>query len=679
MSPAMTSPADKILGRHRDRLAIVYVRQSTLQQLERHQESTRLQYALVGRAEQFGWARERIVVIDNDLGRSGASVEGRPGFQRLVAEVGLGHVGLVLGIEVSRLARSCRDWHQLLEICALRDCLIADADGVYNPSTYNDRLLLGLKGTLSEAELHLIKGRMQAGRQAKAERGEMIIGLPRGYVWRPPGQVALDPDEQVQATIHLVFDLFDRRGSVHGVLQYFRAHHLKLPCRLRGGQGELEWHVPSRTTLQDMLHNPAYAGAYAHGRHAHRARRPDRPMILLKDRWPAYISWDSYERNQERMAANRNPATSVARGGPALLAGLVVCGSCGRRLTTAYQGTVPRYRCSQAHLRFGAPYCQSLGSRELDALVAGLILRALEPAAVEITLQLSEEVELERQQLHRQWRQRLERARYEADRARRQYQAVEPENRLVARSLERDWESLLAAEAVLQRDHQAFLDHQPMPLGDVERQQLRQLAQDVPALWQGATPAQRQAIAKLMLEQVVVTVAGDTDAVAVTCHWAGGVRTRHALSRTVRRFEQLSGYPALMERVRVLHQAGHKPPAIAVMLNAEGWHPPKRRLSFTPHAVLTLLHRQGVPSAPYPCPSDRVERQGPHEKTVKELAACLQMPVNTLYHWLYRGDLQVRRVTTAGHCILLVEADAAEIERLAALRIASRQLPPSIQ
>jgi DNA invertase Pin-like site-specific DNA recombinase len=297
-------PTDKIKGRHRDRLAIVYIRQSTLQQVGHNQESTRLQYGLVDRVQQFGWAPERIVVIDDDLGCSGSSADTRPGFQRLVAEVGLGRVGIIIGAEVSRLARSCSDWYQLLEICALADTLIADDDGVCDPAAYNDRLLLGLKGTMSEAELHMLKGRLQAGRWAKARRGELFFNLPRGYVRRSSGDIALDPDEQVQATIRLVFDVFEHCRTINGVLAYCVTHGIDLPQRARSGpaKGELEWHRPNRYTLAEMLTSPAYAGAYVYGRrhsHAHRFLKPipsgvfqedEEGMILLRDRWPAYMA-----------------------------------------------------------------------------------------------------------------------------------------------------------------------------------------------------------------------------------------------------------------------------------------------------------------------------------------------------------------------------------------------------
>jgi DNA invertase Pin-like site-specific DNA recombinase len=346
-------PSDKIRAGHCDRQAVVYVRQSTLRQIEHNRESTRLQYALTDRACQLGWRPEQIVVIDDDLGRSAASGLDRPGFQRLVAEVGFGHIGLVLGIEVSRLARSCRDGHQLLEMCALFDTLIGDADGIYDPSLYNDRLLLGLKGTMSEAEIHILKARMLEGRRAKAQRGELVLGLPRGYVLKPSGEVALDPDEEVQEIIRLVFALFERRRSVSGVLRYLVDHDIRLPDRIRRGphKGEVHWTRPNGQTLRDMLRNPLYAGAYVYGRRTYdgRLRRPGQPhsgnrflrdpkawKVLHQGMRPAYIEWDTFERNQEQMAANRARHTGLPRGGPALLGGLVACGVCGRRMCVTY-------------------------------------------------------------------------------------------------------------------------------------------------------------------------------------------------------------------------------------------------------------------------------------------------------------------------------------------------------
>jgi DNA invertase Pin-like site-specific DNA recombinase len=419
--PRYPGVSSKILGQPRDRLAIVYVRQSTLQQLERHQESTRLQYGLVDHALALGWAQQRVLVMDEDLGKSGTTAEGRPGFQRFVAEVSLDHVGIVLGVEMSRLARSNRDWHQLLEVCALCGTLIGDLDGVYDPRDYNDRLILGLKGTMSEAELHVLKQRLLAGQQAKAKRGERRLRVPMGYVRRPSGEVVKDPDEQAQAVIVLLFEQFARLGTIGGVLRYMVRQGIQLPCRVAAGlnKGDLVWRRPNQSTLKHLWHHPMYAGAYVYGRRPPEARRkpPGRPapgqrvatptewQVLLQDHYPAYITWAQFERNQRQLAANCNAVQGAIRQGPSLLAGLVRCGRCGLRMTAAYSnnGTSLRYLCHQEHNVYGGPRCQSLVGGPLDKLVGALVLEALEPAALEISLQVATDVEAERRQVHQQW------------------------------------------------------------------------------------------------------------------------------------------------------------------------------------------------------------------------------------------------------------------------------------
>ena len=433
----------KLLPHHLERLAMVYVRQSTLQQTLKHQESTRLQYGLVQRALKLGWAKERIVVIDDDQGRSGSSAEGRPGFQRLVAEVGLGHVGIILGVEMSRLARSCRDWHQLLEVCALFGTLISDLDGLYDPSQYNDRLVLGLKGTMSEAELHILKQRMNMGRLHKARRGELGMRPPMGYVRRPSGEIIKDPDEQVQAIVELIFAQFAARGTINGVLQYWVGQGLRMPVRCAQGanKGELEWHRPFRMTLSNLLHNPAYAGAYAYGRRRTDPRRKksgnsrsgrtvtprEKWHVLLKGRFPSYISWEQYEANLEQLEKNQARALGAPRMGPALLSGLLRCGRCGRRMTVDYAGTLHRYICASRASDYAEPVCQSLSGSVLDERVSELVLRALAPSALEVSLQVAQDIEAERRRLEQAWQKQLERAQYEVDRAMRQYTVVEPE------------------------------------------------------------------------------------------------------------------------------------------------------------------------------------------------------------------------------------------------------------
>lgn len=681
----------KVHARHLDRVALVYVRQSTIQQVNRHHESTRLQYGLVDRAAQLGWSPQRVVVIDDDLGRSAASAEGRPGFQRLVAEVGLDHVGIVLGIEMSRLARSCRDWHQLLEVCAVFGTLIGDLDGIYDPTVYNDRLLLGLKGTMSEAELHVIKQRMQQGRNAKARRGELGMALPMGYVRRPPGEVTKDPDEQAQAVIAVVFEQFDRAGTIHGVLKHLVDHDIRMPLRRRSGptKGELEWSRPNRVTLSNLLHNPTYAGAYAYGRRPTDARKkkPGRPStgrivakpeqwaVLLKDRLPAYISWDQFERNQAQLAANTASAAGVARNGPSVLSGLLICGRCGLRMATQYNnnGHGLRYMCSRMATDYAETLCQSLAGEPLDAEVSALVLRALEPAALEVSLKVAEDVEAERMRLRAHWDKRLERARYETERAFRQYNAVEPENRLVVRTLERRWEEALAAAEALKDEAERTFSQQPAVLSAKDRAAIRSLASDLPALWNAptTTAADRQAIVRHLVDRVLVTVDGDTEKVDVQIHWAGGYRTQTTITRPVAKLVQLSYYRDLLSRVASLHGEGKTAAAIADQLNAEGWRPAKRRDTFNTPMVSSLLARQGLTRRQDRRPSQKT-RWRQNEWTLRELALKLDMPHITLYTWLRRGELDAHKETRTGRDIWIIRANKSELARLRSLRTEPR-------
>jgi excisionase family DNA binding protein len=676
---------EKIDRQHRERLAIVYIRQSTVQQVERHQESTRLQYALVDRAIQFGWSRETIVVIDDDLGRSGATIEGRLGFQRLVAEVGLGNVGLVLGVEMSRLARSCRDWHQLLEICALFDTLIADVDGVYDPTNYNDRLLLGLKGTMSEAELHILKARMLEGRKAKARRGELGKAVPMGYLRRPSGEVVLDPDEQAQATIRLVFDLFERFRTIGKVLRYLVEHDIRLPVRVRGGarKHELEWRRPSRATLQNLFANPTYAGVYVYGvrsidRRRQKAGRPgtgrrslraEEAEVFLPDRIPAYITWDQYQRNQAQLQSNRAAWGGAPRSGSALLSGVITCGRCGLRMTAHYNnnGHQARYVCIAMKSNYGEPSCQSLAAAPVDALMTRLVLQALEPAALEASLALATDLEAERAALDLHWQQRLERAAYEVERARRQYNACEPENRLVARSLERAWEEALAEQARVEADYDRVRRERLTAPSAAELRAIRKLAQDLPALWNAATTTQedRQTIIRLLLERVLVEVVHNTEQVRVICHWHGGNRTLHQLMRPVACLTTLSTYDSLVARATDLRRDGHSFAEIAETLNREGWRPAKRRNTFNAPMVHHLLIRAGAIEPKYRRRKPHIARQ-PNEWMIRELAEQIGVPESTLYNWVQKGRLR-SRVVKGGRTIL-VHADPAEIAGLKAIR-----------
>jgi DNA invertase Pin-like site-specific DNA recombinase len=681
----------KIVSRHQERLAMVYVRQSTAQQLVRHQESTRMQYGLVERAASLGWPRERIVVIDDDLGRSGTTAEGRPGFQRLVAEVGLDHVGIILGVEMSRLARSCRDWHQLLEVCAVFGALIGDLDGIYDPSNYNDRLLLGLKGTMSEAELHVLKQRMIQGKLNKARRGELGMTLPIGYLRRPSGEVIKDPDEQVQTTVALVFDQFEARGTVHGVLRYLVDHGILIPVREHSGatKGDLQWHRPNRVTLQNMLHHPIYAGAYAYGRRPTDARRkqPGRSgtgrtvapigqwQVMLKDKLPAYITWEQYEANREQLAANRHRAMSTIRRGPTLLTGLLVCGRCGRSLVPQYGSGYARYNCARDATDYGGKLCMSVAARVVDASVTELVFRALEPSALEVSLQVAEDVEQERHRLDDSWRLRLERAQHDADRALRQYNIVEPENRLVARTLERQLEEKLATQRDLQEDHRRFLAEQPSALTSEERLAIRALASNIPALWNATTTttAERQIIVRQLVERIELHLDGESERGKLVVHWIGGRCSIAPFIRPVARTEQLSYYRKLVNRIVALRDKGLTSECMAEQLNEEGWRPPKRRLTFNGQMIRTIMSRNGLRKKSGRSTSDPMRpmlRQD--EWLLGDLAAELDMSYITLYAWLSRGWVHGRQLTEHVRRPWAIFADAQELARLRALRAAPK-------
>jgi DNA invertase Pin-like site-specific DNA recombinase len=660
----------KVGDRQLERLAVVYVRQSTRQQVLDHGESTRLQYGLVERAVGLGWQTSRVLVIDDDLGKSGASAAGRVGFQRLVTEITMGHVGLVLGIEMSRLARSGADWCQLLELCALSGALLADADGIYDPVDYNDRLLLGLKGTMSEAELHLLKQRMLAGKQAKAQRGELAIGLPTGYLRRPSGEAALDPDEQVQMVVRLIFAKFAELGTLHGVLRWLVDHDVQLGMRLHAGldKGELVWRRPNRMTLQNILHSPVYAGIYAYGRRRVDPRRqlPGRPstgrVVRAADEWlvaipgvlPAYITVEAYHANLARLAANaaRAETPGVVRAGSALLSGLARCGRCGRRMTVRYhvrgQATQPEYVCARQLTDYGhGQRCQALAGACVDTLVTQQVLAALTPAAVAVSLRAAEQVQAERAELDKLWAQRLERAQVAVDRARRCYRLAEPENRLVVRQLEADWEAALAAQQRLREDYDRFTRTRPQPLTPTQRQAITALAGDIEGLWAAptTTDADRKQLIRAVVEQVAITVAGTSERVAVEITWAGGHTTRGQTIRPVARLEQLSSYPQLRERVRQLAEQGHRAQAIANRLHAEGFRPAKGRERIGISAITQLLHQLGCPRAftRERIPPPPGEGPDPDEWWLDDLAAELAMPPITLHSWIRRGWVHARQ------------------------------------
>jgi DNA invertase Pin-like site-specific DNA recombinase len=692
--PAIPSLASaKIQPAHLERLAIVYVRQSTAVQVIEHRESRARQYALADCAVLLGWARERVLVIDEDQGHSGQTAENRPGFQRLLTEVTLDHVGLVVGLEMSRLARSNKDWHHLLELCAIFGTLLGDQEGVYDPRDPNDRLVLGLKGTMSELEIHTMRNRLEKGKLHKAQRGELFIQAPMGYVKTASGELALDPDEQVRAVVALVFDKFDELGTLGRVFRYLLRHGIRMGIRLQQGpnRGQLEWRRPSLHTLNGMFHHPFYAGTYAYGRrvidpkrkhggHSSRGRkctRMDEWKVVKHDHLPAYITYERYLRNQETLHQNRSrpDAAGAIRRGTALLSGLVFCGRCGTRLRVVYCNARPggtrqaRYECLRYHLHGLERTCHGVTASAIDALVTQQVLRALEPAALDLSLRAGDDVQREREQLTLHWRQQLERAHYEAARAERHYRAVDPENRLVARTLEQQWERALRHEQQLQEEYDRFLRQAPAQLTSGERDRIRALATDIPALWSApaTTPVDRKELIRCLLERVVVTVQGNTEHVDVTLHWAGGFVSQHQVRRPVKAYEQLHNHDQLVEQVRQLREAGHSAAQIAERLNEAGFRPASKA-RFDAHRMRQLLSRWGLSGG-----LDDEHVLGPQEWRLSELAKELKIHPSKIRRWARLGWVHARRPRVVWSYI--VWADREELERLRRLRDHSEARP----
>jgi DNA invertase Pin-like site-specific DNA recombinase len=603
----------KITDRQSNKLAIVYVRQSSPQQVFDHKESRERQYAMADHAVALGWPRDRVLVIDEDQGRSGKTTGQRLGFQHLLAEVTMDHVGLVLGLELCRLSRSSKDWYHLVEVCGVFGVLLGDQDGLYDPNDVNDRLVLGLRGTMSEVELFTMRNRLERGRLHKAERGELVLNVPCGYLKLPTGEVVLDPDEQARSAVQSVFDKFDELGSFSRVYHYLRQNRRCMGTRIQAGprRGELEWRPPSRAMLARMLHHPIYAGAYSYGRRrvdhrrtaegAGKVRMRSAPMaewlVLRRDRLPAYITWERYLANQRRLEQNRyRPGTPGApRAGVALLAGVLTCGTCGRRMHAGYRTKArPYYECKARKLE--GTNCCGLGAAAIDDLVARHVLRALEPAALELSLRAIENVNRDRDRLHRHWEQRLERASYEGQRAERQYNAVEPENRLVARGLEQRWEEALQKQRALKEEYDRFLKEQPARLSEGERTRILALAGDVATLWNdpGTTAADRKQVVRLLVDRVVAHVRPDSERVEVTISWLGGSATGHEIVRSVSRYESLGNYDRLMGRIIELRGDGLTIKEVAARLNSEGFRTPKSGKGYTSTSVRKLISRRGL-------------------------------------------------------------------------------------
>jgi DNA invertase Pin-like site-specific DNA recombinase len=522
-----TDAHQKVKPTHLKRAAYLYVRQSTLRQVFENVESTKRQYALRQHAVALGWSADQITVIDSDLGQSGASAADREGFQRLVTEVSLGRAGIVLGLEVSRLARNSTDWHRLLEICALTDTLILDEDGVYDPAHFNDRLLLGLKGTMSEAELHVLRARLQGGILNKASRGELFVRPPIGFAYDPLGRLILDPDQQVQRTMRMVFDTFQRTGSAMATVREFRQNGVLFPRRVLSGpsKGDVIWGKLEHSHVLRALHNPRYAGAFVFGRSRVRKTVDGicRIQQLPRDEWhtfipgshAAYISWEEHERNLKRLresaqAIGSDRRKSPPREGPALLQGLVVCGRCGRRMTLRYHarriGLCPEYVCQRKGIENAEPPCQRIPGFHIDRVVGDMLLELVNPVTLEVALTVQQELQARLEESDRLRQQQVQRARYEAELAQRRYMRVDPENRLVADTLEADWNHKLRALSAAQQEYEERREQDRQAFNEEQRAAILALAQDFPRLWRDTATEDRdrKRMIRLLIEDVTM-------------------------------------------------------------------------------------------------------------------------------------------------------------------------------
>ncbi len=655
------SETSKITAAHLHRAAFVYVRQSTLTQVEHHRESTDRQYRLVERALELGWKREHVTLVDQDLGVSGAGLTERSGFAHMTAQVALGHVGIVLGLEVSRLARNNADWYRLLDLCGATDTLIGDADGIYHPSLFNDRLVLGLKGTMSEAELHVLRARLEGGIRNKAARGELERGLPVGLVWGDAaGEIRFHSDEAVTGVIRTVFARFAELGSARQVWLWLRAQGLRFPLQ-SSTLDEIRWVTPTYTKIHNVLTNPVYAGAYVYGktRRQHyvdeqgrvrkRVRRLPRSewAVNIRDHHAGFIDWETFEANQARIGSNTRPGPhepgGAVREGAALLQGIATCGRCGRGLRVYYSGrnSAPGYHCAGGVIVNGrGEYCLRVGGRQIDDAVASAFLATLASAGLEASLRAMEQLDGDHDAALVQWRLQVERARYEAQRAERRYRAVDPDNRLVARGLEAEWEKCLTALTATEADLTRREQLRPRHLSAEERDAILALGADLPRVWSAPTTTDRdrKELLRTVLEEVLVTRDREQQKAHLTLRWHGGLLSeidlalRGAAPSPMRTDEETV---ALVRRL-----AGHYPDAvIAGVLNRQG-RKTATDLPFTSNRVSSLRNHRSID-----CFTPSMASPAGEPVNIRKAAEILGVAPSTVHRWINDGFIAGEQLT----------------------------------
>jgi DNA invertase Pin-like site-specific DNA recombinase len=644
-------PELKVTNAHLERDAYLYIRQSTPRQVLENTESTQRQYALRERAVALGWPVEHIHVIDCDLGKTASHAAGRDGFQQLVSEVALGKAGIVMGLEVSRLARNCADWHRLMELCEISGALILDEDGLYDPATFNDKLLLGLKGELSQAELHFLKARMRGGVLNKARRGELEMGPPIGLVYLPDGSMDIDPDREIQSAMRMVFDTFERTGSAMQTVRYFREEDLRFPRRIRTGErkGELLWGRAEHSRITRILHNPRYAGAFVYGRTRTRRKSDGKSVtlkvpreewqFLIRDVHPAYISWERFEANQKRLAENALAFSTTRRSGPpregpALLQGRVLCGLCGERMGVHYwteKGKIgTTYVCQEASVRRGSKVCQRVPGNIVDRAVSDLLLELVQPLTLEVALAVAQEVEARCAETDALRRQQVERARYEAELARQRYMSVDPANRLVAGTLEAEWNEKLRAHAAAQEDYERHTEQQRCLTEEEVRQKVLSLATDFPRIWNdpGVEARERKRMLRLLIEDVTLIKADK-----ITAH----VRLRGGATRTLTIDRPLPIARIRKTKTEVVAEIDtllneHCDREVAEILNQRG-HRTWQNQPFTPKKIVNIRMVYHLKSR-----FSRLREQG--LLTAKEMSKALGVCETTVHDWARSGSLR---------------------------------------
>lgn len=652
----------KIQNHHQLRMAYVYLRQSTMAQVLHHQESTQRQYALKDRAQTLGWSIQQVRVLDADLGQSGTQMNTREDFKTLVADVSLGKVGAVFALEASRLSRCCSDWHRLLEICALTQTLIIDADGCYDPSDFNDQMLLGLKGTMSQAELHFIRARLQGGKRNKAQRGELRFPLPVGFAFGDQaGSVLFDADLEIQQAVGLVFSLFRQTGSAYGVVRHFQRHQLSFPKRAYGGtwNGRVIWGKLSHSRVLNVLSNPCYAGAYVFGRHRGaksistngevHSKVQKQPMaawsVLIQDHHPGYLRWDEYLENQQMLQNNQTNrpeqcSSSAAREGRALLQGLLLCGHCARRLSPRYTGNggiFPVYECTrrQTDSRY-SPECIRVQADLLDQLVADRVLEILQPEQLQIALRAVQELERRNHAVDQQWRMRLERLEYESQLAQRRYEQVDPANRLVALTLERRWNEALQQLQLAREELQQQQKKLGLEWTENLQAQVLALTHDLPKLWKcPSTSAQdRKRMLRLLIKDITVERLRHEPKAVLHIRWQGGAIDDLSVPLPVPAPERFRNPETTVNRVRCLART-MADPQITQTLNQEGLRSAKGK-AFTVNMVKWIRYRYEIEP-----PNLKIA----DELTVEDISARFQVRPGVVYYWIANGHLSARRIS----------------------------------